>query len=661
MRTSKMSMKIVVAVTLTLSILMSFCLCAFAANAQEKEEIAPVGADSFYLYGLNTNDPDFGSMSGPTGAFTYDSGKGYYYIDITSFGAGDYCFFVSSVSSQGGSAYKSIAISSVANSGSYYLSAGNYRGYSCMHLWNPNKDSVRIYFTSQSSGLNAVKAGSDAPVNPTNPPVNPTDPPVSQGTVYFQNDPGWTTPHVYMWNGESKNAEWPGQAMTKVSGNIWKYEVTGSWSNIIFNMGSEAAQTTDLTYPGAGYLYTYSTGQWSVYGDTPVTPTDPPVNPTNPPVNPTNPPSGKNMVYCKNEAGWGSVYAYMWTGSSSSNAQWPGIQMTKVSGDIWSYEVTGSWQNIIFNIGSAQTQTGDMTYPGAGYIYNNATNEWSIYDTSPLQVTSFKTDVESPQYNGVAITLSAEATGQGTVYYKFSVKNNTTGAVTTLSNFSTKNYALWTPTVTGTYTLTYDFKDAKGNTNTRSAQYSITDGASSIAPYIKSLTPSSGQIKKGDACNLQAAAGGGFTGTKLLFYKYTITDPSGNTINTPYYTRNTSYSFTPSALGNYTVVLTVQGSDNQDVSRAFVLSSVTNPSDPQDQTLPPETPTSSSGFTMKGDADKDGVLSVIDATTIQKFLASIYGEDKINKANADVDGDNVVSVIDATIIQKKLANVPVNW
>ena len=302
-----------------------------------------------------------------------------------------------------------------------------------------------------------------------------------------------------------------------------------------------------------------------------------------------------------------------------------------------------------------------MTYPGAGYIYNNATNEWSIYDTSPLQVTSFKTDVESPQYNGVAITLSAEATGPGTVYYKFSVKNNTTGAVTTLSNFSTKNYALWTPTVTGTYTLTYDFKDAKGNTNTRSAQYSITDGASSIAPYIKSLTPSSGQIKKGDACNLQAAAGGGFTGTKLLFYKYTITDPSGNTINTPYYTRNTSYSFTPSALGNYTVVLTVQGSDNQDVSRAFVLSSVTNPSDPQDQTLPPETPTSSSGFTMKGDADKDGVLSVIDATTIQKFLASLYGEDKINKANADVDGDNVVSVIDATIIQKKLANVPVNW
>ena len=656
----------IVAVTLALSVLMSLCLCAFAANAQEKDEIVSVGAGNYYLYGLNTNDPDFGSMSGPTGQFTYDSGKGYYYFDITSFGAGDYCFFVSSVSSQGGSAYKSIAVSSVQNAGNYYLTSGNYRGYSCMHLWNPNKDSVRVYFT-EGSGLNAVKAGSD-PVTPTSPPVNPTDPPVvDNGIVYFQNDPGWTTPHVYMWSGESKNAEWPGQAMTRVSGNIWRYAVTGNWTNIIFNMGSEAAQTGDLTYPGGGYLYTYSTGQWTGYGTTPVNPTDPPVNPTDPPVNPTdppvtptNPPSGKNMVYCKNDAGWTDVYCYMWTGSSNNNHEWPGVKMTKGMDNVWSYEVTGSWQNIIFNIGSAQTQTGDMSYPGSGHIYNNKTNEWEIYDTSPLQVTSFKTDAESPQYSGVSITLSAAATGQGTVYYKFSVKNNTTNAVTTLSNFTTKNYAVWTPSVSGSYTLVYDFKDAKGNTNSRIAQYRIDDGATSVAPFIKSLTPSTGQIKNGAQCNLQAAAGGGFTGTKLLFYKFTITDPSGKTINTPYYTRNTSYSFTPSSLGKYTVVLTVQGSDNQDVSRAFIFDSVTNPSDPQDQTLPPST-NPPSGFTMKGDADMDGVLSVIDATTIQKFLASIYKEDKINKANADVDGDNVVSVIDATMIQKKLANVPVNW
>lgn len=659
-------MKIIVAVTLTLSILMSLCLCAFAANAQEKNDIAPVGASNYYLYGLNTNDPDFGSMSGPTGAFTYDSAKGYYYYDITSFGAGDYCFFVSSVSSQGASAYKSIVISSVANSGSYYLTAGNYRGYSCMHLWNPNKDSVRVYFTSQSSGLNAVKAGSDIPVNPTNPPVNPTNPPVSQGTVYFQNDPGWTTPHAYMWSGDSKNAEWPGKPMTKVSGNIWKYEVTGSWANIIFNVGSESAQTADLAYPGAGYLYTYSTDQWSVYGGTPVTPTNPPVtpttpvSPTNPPVTPTNPPSGKNMVYCKNDAGWGSVYAYMWTNDSSKNAEWPGVLMTKGADNVWSYEVKGNWANIIFNVGSNQTQTGDMAYPGAGHIYNNASGEWSIYDTSPLQVTSFKTDVESPQFNGVSITLSASASGQGTVYYKFSAKNNSGNTVTTLSDFSTKNFAVWTPTATGTYTLTFDFKDAKGNTNSRTVQYKITDGSTSIAPYIKSLTPSSGQIKNGATCSLRAAAGGGFTGTHLLFYKYTITDPSGKTVNTPYYTRNTSYSFTPSSLGNYTVVLTVQGSDNQEISRAFILNSVTNPVDPQDETMPGSTE-KPSGYTMKGDADMDGVLSVIDATTIQKYLASIYSEDKINKANADVDGDKVVSVIDATIIQKKLANVPVNW
>lgn len=665
MRTSKMSVKIIVSVTLTLSILMSLCLCAFVANAQEKDDIASSGAGNYYFYGLNTNDPDFGSMSGPTGAFQYDSAKGYYYYDINSFAAGDYCFIVSAVSSQGASAYKSIAVSSAANSGNYYLTAGNYHGYSCMHIWNPNKDAIRVYFSSETSGLYAVKAGSDTPVTPTTTPVTPTSAPVSKGTLYFQNDAGWSTPHVYMWTGDDNNAQWPGKAMTKVSGNIWSYEVTGNWSNIIFNVGSESAQTTDLSFPGGGYIYSYSSGSWSKYSGssvtpttTPVTPTTSPVTPTTSPVTPTTP-SGKNMVYCKNDAGWASVYAYMWTNDSNKNAEWPGVKMTKGADDIWSYQVTGSWQNIIFNVGSAQTQTGDMAYPGSGYIYNNADNSWEIYDTSPLQVSAFKTDVESPQYNGVAITLSASATGQGTVYYKFSAKNNATNAVTTIADFSTKNYAIWKPTATGTYTLTFDFRDAKGNTNTRSAQYKIEDGATSIAPFIKSLTPSAGQIKTGAACTLRAEAGGGFTGTKLLFYKYTITDPSGNTVNTPYYTRNTSYSFTPSSVGNYTVVLTVQGSDNQDVSRAFVLSSVTNPSDSQAETMPVSPTEGESG--LRGDADNDGVLTVIDATTIQKYRASIYTEAQLNMKNADVDRDGIVSIIDATQIQKKLASIPVGW
>ena len=58
-----------------------------------------------------------------------------------------------------------------------------------------------------------------------------------------------------------------------------------------------------------------------------------------------------------------------------------------------------------------------------------------------------------------------------------------------------------------------------------------------------------------------------------------------------------------------------------------------------------------------GDADGDGKVTVLDATTIQKVKASIdvpyFSEDA-----ADVDTDGSVSVLDATWIQKHLASLP---
>lgn len=61
-----------------------------------------------------------------------------------------------------------------------------------------------------------------------------------------------------------------------------------------------------------------------------------------------------------------------------------------------------------------------------------------------------------------------------------------------------------------------------------------------------------------------------------------------------------------------------------------------------------------------GDVDGDGVVSVMDATKIQKFKASLIKENEINTETADVDGDGIVTVMDATRIQKfkaKLMNL----
>lgn len=58
-----------------------------------------------------------------------------------------------------------------------------------------------------------------------------------------------------------------------------------------------------------------------------------------------------------------------------------------------------------------------------------------------------------------------------------------------------------------------------------------------------------------------------------------------------------------------------------------------------------------------GDTNSSGNISISDATLIQKFIAFIVGEEKINLANADCNSDGKVSVKDATCIQKYLAKL----
>ena len=57
-----------------------------------------------------------------------------------------------------------------------------------------------------------------------------------------------------------------------------------------------------------------------------------------------------------------------------------------------------------------------------------------------------------------------------------------------------------------------------------------------------------------------------------------------------------------------------------------------------------------------GDVDGDGVVTIIDATLIQRVLAD-FKEDPFNELAADVDGDGNMTVVDATYIQRYLAGL----
>ena len=60
-----------------------------------------------------------------------------------------------------------------------------------------------------------------------------------------------------------------------------------------------------------------------------------------------------------------------------------------------------------------------------------------------------------------------------------------------------------------------------------------------------------------------------------------------------------------------------------------------------------------------GDADNDGVVSILDVTAIQRKLANLSVE-SFNPDVTDTDGDGQFSILDATYIQMYLANLPSN-
>lgn len=60
---------------------------------------------------------------------------------------------------------------------------------------------------------------------------------------------------------------------------------------------------------------------------------------------------------------------------------------------------------------------------------------------------------------------------------------------------------------------------------------------------------------------------------------------------------------------------------------------------------------------LSGDVNNDGVINVVDATEIQKYLAGLVTFNDTQMKAADYNGDSNVSIIDATNIQKMLAGL----
>ena len=501
--------------------------------------------------------------------------------------------------------------------------------------------------------------------------------------VYCKPMSGWSTVYCYMWNGsgETKNADWPGAPMTK-SGDEYYYNITGSFSSIIFNNGSggNGNQTGNLTYPGNNMVCDASTGQWTAHSGG--------NDPTNPqPVTQPDPGTG-TLVYLKAPADWTAPCCYMWNSGTDNNG-WPGAKMTSMGDGIWMHQASKTYSSCIFNPGGEAGKTADLTAQN-GKMYNLETSQWEDPTIGDLRISSFTADPESDVYTGTTVNLTASATSKaGDVSYRFSVKN-AAGSSSEIAGFSSVATAEWTPTQAGTYTLTLDVKDTAGNEGSKSLSITVQSDAGITRPIIKNVLPANlNLVKKNANTTISVTAGGGQTGTNLLFYKYVVSDPNG-VENTPYYTLNNTYNYTFTKLGTYTVNVFVQASDNTVASRTYTYTvtdsdipeptvrpttptptqaqpTTAKPTQPVPTTVKPTNPkptdpvvtvsptTNPSGY-KKGDANQDGYVDIKDATYIQMHVAEYAQARTIDKTLADMDNNGKITVADATLVQILIAS-----
>ena len=93
--------------------------------------------------------------------------------------------------------------------------------------------------------------------------------------------------------------------------------------------------------------------------------------------------------------------------------------------------------------------------------------------TSPVPtISSFKADKKSPQAIGTKVTLTAKATGEGELQYKFLVKD-ATGNWFVIQDYSSSNIAVWKASKTGNKMLYVDVKDSNGQVTRKSMNYIV--------------------------------------------------------------------------------------------------------------------------------------------------------------------------------------------
>lgn len=149
---------------------------------------------------------------------------------------------------------------------------------------------------------------------------------------------------------------------------------------------------------------------------------------------------------------------------------------------------------------------------------------------------------------GDKVTMSANATGTGTIKYRFVAQKD--GKTTFVKDYSTKKSVTWTPREAGTYKLYFKAKNTAGKVINKSISVTVEENASVLKINSAKVSSEKGQV--GTPVTLTTEAVGG---TGSLKYKFVGT-LDGKTALYKEATKNT-IEWTPSKAGTYKLTFRV--------------------------------------------------------------------------------------------------------
>lgn len=110
--------------------------------------------------------------------------------------------------------------------------------------------------------------------------------------------------------------------------------------------------------------------------------------------------NGSRRIYLNNSNDtYKEAYAYSWVNDTDSNAEWPGVAMTKTSSDSDYYyvDVKSSHKNVIFS-NKGETQTSDLgindSYSADNALYDASTSQWTNPFIKTIDISGATGDTE---------------------------------------------------------------------------------------------------------------------------------------------------------------------------------------------------------------------------------------------------------------------------